>query len=252
MTFTEKDIPIHSEYISPAEEYTDVFTIEELKELEYFMFRRTKHYRYSNTGNLFFSGNFKELFKEFIEHKVENILDTSIISTVSGNFFHTPHQYGIHTDMPEPDNTYDDNHYVYKNILIPLYKLPEASNLKMIFYDQRVVDNGCTLDYDKFKSTTHYRSFTDYSLIENVFDVHKNSIKIGNTPMSQEEFKKHELNYAPSPIERYTGLTVENSFDWLPRSMYIFDTSQIHSSTLGKPKFITKGGLRLSLIRKVT
>ena len=38
----------------------------------------------------------------------------------------------------------------------------------MIYYDPRVVDNGCTLDYGPNPSTTHYRSFVDYTEIDNV------------------------------------------------------------------------------------
>ena len=68
--------------------------------------------------------------------------------------------------------------------------------------------------------------------------------------MTEDEFVKHELFRAPSPIERYNGLTIESSFDWQPGSLYTFDTASVHSSTIGKPFFKCKGGLRISLITK--
>ena len=68
--------------------------------------------------------------------------------------------------------------------------------------------------------------------------------------MPEEEYIKAGLDKAPSPIERYHGLSVENSYEWVPGDVHTFDTAQIHRSTLGTPKFKTKAGLRISLITK--
>lgn len=244
-----------AKYVKPSMQYENVFTEEQLKELAEFMFRKTETWRTSPTGNLFFRGNFKTLAKDFVVPIIKDIVKDEIdfdkVTTYSGNFFHTPHQYGIHTDMPEIDNTFEKDDITYRSLLIPLYLEPKHNKSKIVFYDQRVVDSGCTFDNGGWKSTTHYRSFDDYTLIDNVYTIKDGWCDIETVnKMTEDEFVKHELFRAPSPIERYNGLTIENSFDWQPGSLYTFDTASVHSSTIGKPFFKCKGGLRISLITK--
>lgn len=243
-------------YMGTSRCYKNVFDEHTRNELTEYMFRKTTHWRTSKTGNLFFSGNLKPLIREVIYPIIKDIvpkeeLDWDIVDNCGGNFFHTPHQYGIHTDMPEPDNNFDSDSVTYRSFLIPMYLLgrPECK-IHMLYYDQRVVDSGCTLDYGPFASVTHYRSFTDYSKIDNVYTLDGPSKIDMNNKMSQEQFVNAGLDKAPSPIERYHGLTVENSFEWVPGDLHMFDTAQIHSSTLGDPAFKTKAGLRISLIAK--
>jgi len=253
MIFDNKFRKQVEKYLSESKHYPDIFNKDEINELVDFMFKGTKWWRTSPTGNLFLGGNFNQLFEKHIKHKIENLLDTSLIKTCSGNFFHTPHQYGVHTDMPEPDNTYDKSEVTYKSILVPLYMLPDTHNGRIVFYDQRVIDSGCTFDWGPHRSTTHYRSFTDYSKIDHVYTFDKGYHTIDtNEKMSQEIFENSGLQYAPSKIDRYHGLSIENSFPWLPGSLYVFDTCQVHSSTLGEKSFITKAGLRISFITERT
>ena len=243
-------------YMRPSNCYKNVFNEDERKELTEYMFRKTKYWRTSSTGNLFFNGNFRELTSEIVYPKLKDLIpkdeiDWDLVETVAGNFFHTPHQYGVHTDMPEVSNTFDSNSIVYRSLLIPMYLLgPEDCKIHMIYYDQRVVDNGCTLDYGPYSSTTHYRSFVDYTEIDNVHTLEGPSTIDPTKDMPEEEYIKAGLDKAPSPIERYHGLSVENSYEWVPGDVHTFDTAQVHSSTLGKPKFKTKAGLRISLITK--
>lgn len=243
-------------YMRPSKCYKNVFDEHMRNELTTYMFRKTLHWRTSVTGNLFFSGNFKPLVEEIIYPIIKDIvpkddIDWDIVDNVAGNFFHTPHQYGVHTDMPETTNTFDSNSITYRSLLIPMYLLgkPECK-IHMLYYDQRVVDSGCTLDYGPFASVTHYRSFTDYSKIDNVYTLDGPSTIDMNNKMSQEQYVNAGLDKAPSLITRYSGLTVENSFEWVPGDLHIFDTSQVHSSTLGDPAFKTKAGLRISLITR--
>ena len=242
-------------YMRESKCYTNVFNEKECTELSEFMFRKTKSWRTSSTGNLFFSGNFRTLVKDIIYPKLKDIIpndiiDWTIIDNVAGNFFHTPHQYGIHTDMPEEQNSFDSNTMVYRSLLIPLYLLgpKQKKPLRMIWFNERIVDNGCTLDYGPDKSVTHYRSFSDYNDIENVYTL-DGPTKIDPTNiMSNEEFEKHGLTEAPSIMDRYNGISVENSFEWTPGDVFVFDTAQVHSSTQGAQPFMTKAGLRISLI----
>ena len=241
----------YRKFMMKSKQYNDVLDKDQRDQLVTFMFKETENWRTSPTGNLFFRGNFATLGEKYIlpwlSEVINDTIDFDSVTSWQGNFFHTPHQYGIHTDMPEPNNQFSENRITYRSILIPLYILPERTT-HISFFDQRVIDTGCTLDYGPFKSTTHYRSFTDYSLIEHVYDL-DGTTTIADRPMLKEEFEKHFLNQAPSTIERYTGLTVENTFDWTPGSVITFDTAQIHCSTLGKEPFKTKAGLRISLFR---
>ena len=118
----------------------------------------------------------------------------------------------------------------------------------MIWFNERIVDNGCTLDYGPDKSVTHYRSFTNYNDIENVYTLDGPSKIDPTNIMSNEEFEKHGLTEAPSIMDRYNGISVENSFEWTPGDVFVFDTAQVHSSTQGAQPFVTKAGLRISLI----
>ena len=150
--------------------------------------------------------------------------------------------------MPEPNNEFASNKMTYRSILIPLYILPPQRKTYITFFEQRVIDTGCTLDWGPFKSTTHYRSFTDYSLIDHVYNL-EGPTTISDEDMTQEEFEKNHFHEAPSTIERYKGLRVENTFEWTPGTVMTFDTAQIHCSTLGEPAFKTKAGLRISLLK---
>lgn len=244
-------------YMEESVVHQNVFDEDKIKTLCEFMFRSTGSWRVSKTGNLFFSGNFRQLVQDYIKPWTKDVLqDTSWdwdkVYTVGGNYFHTPHQYGIHTDMPAPDDHWDSDLVTYKSMLIPLYINPGKSKCKMVYYDQRVVDSGCTLDYGPFSSTTHYNSYTDYSQIKNVYTLDgPTTIDREKTKMSHDDFLLYELNKAPSTIERYHGLSVEHSYDWTPGDLHVFDTAQIHSSTLGdKPRFKTKAGLRITFMAK--
>ena len=242
-------------YMSPCKCYNSVFDEHELRDLSEYMFRKTKSFRTSSTGNLFFSGNFRPLVRDVIYPKLKDIvpkdiIDWSIVDNVAGNFFHTPHQYGIHTDMPEIENQFDSNTITYKSILIPLYLLgpKQKKPLRMIWFNERIVDSGCTLDHGPDKSITHYKSFSDYSKIQNAYTLNGPVVIDPNNVISDEDFEKHGLDEAPSIRDRYNGITIEDSFEWVPGDVHIFDTAQIHSSTQGKQPFMTKAGLRISLL----
>lgn len=242
------------DYLKPSRCYTNVLSEKCITDLVDFMFRKTESWRTSPTGNLFFAGNFISLVEDYVYPMLKDVIDQedidwNVVDNVGGNFFHTPHQYGIHTDMPEIENSYSKHVVPYRSILIPLYVLAPVDHVShMIYYKQRVVDSGCTLDHGPHTSTTHYRSFKDYSKIENVYTLDGPTTINMEEKMSTEEFTKAGLDKAPSPIERYNGLSVENSFEWRPGDIHTFDTCQVHSSTKGIPKFKTKAGLRIMLL----
>lgn len=240
----------YRKFMLPSKQYNDVLDEDQRHKLVDFMFKETENWRTSPTGNLFFRGNFKTLGEKYImpwlADTIGDTIDFDQVTSWQGNFFHTPHQYGIHTDMPEPNNEFNENKITYRSILIPLYILPNKE-CHITFFDQRVIDTGCTLDYGPSKSTTHYRSFVDYTLIDNVYTLDGPSAIDTNYCMTEEEAKQNYFHYSPSKLSRYQGLTVENTFSWTPGSVMTFDTAQIHCSNRGAEPFNTKAGLRISL-----
>jgi hypothetical protein len=228
-------------YFSEATCHYDIFSREELIELTDFMFNKTTEWQLGNhAGLLQLLGNFDELF-EMLKPKLRPYVDVDMATSIEGNFFHTAGQYGIHTDTPER-GAWLDNCTPYKSIIIPLYLLPKSSKCGIIFYDQRIADVGVTLDKGS-TTISHYDSITDYSTLDNVYTGNGKKIIIGDEPFPQKLMDE----YGIVNKNRHRGLSVEHHFDWKPGSLITFDTAQVHESTPGN--FITKAGLRISLMR---
>jgi len=228
-------------YFSEAKCHYNVFSSEELVELTDYMFNKTNQWQLGNTAGLLqLLGNFDKLF-ELVKEKIRPYIDVDMATNVEGNFFHTSQQYGIHTDTPER-GAWQKDHTPYKSVIIPLYLLPDTSKCGIVFYDQRVADVGVTLDKGS-ETISHYDSITDYSTLDNVYTGNGNKTIIGDEPFPQKLMDEYGLKNK----NRHRGLTVEHHFDWVPGSLIVFDTAQVHESTPGN--FITKGALRISLMR---
>jgi hypothetical protein len=234
-----------TEHFSPAEIHKGIFNQNVLTDLIYFMWNKTTWWQLSQSGNLFRSGNFDELVNR-LERKLKPYIDLEIMSGAEGNFFHTPHGYGLHTDMPERGEWVD--HYTpYKSVLIPLYKLPEASECNIAYFTHRIADVGCALVRGDH-ATTHYDHYTDYYNIKNVYTVDgKKSIIDDEEKFNKEDFNKYGFGSEQTSSKRYGGLTIETATSWEPGDLHVFDTAQIHGSTRGS--YVTKGGLRISFMR---
>ena len=231
-----------TKYFSVAECHEDMFSEDELETLTDFMYNKTDEWMLGNTsGLLMTAGNFDELVN-ILKEKLSQYIDFDIVTSVQGNFFHTPHQYGIHTDMPER-GAWEHQNTPYKSVLIPLYLQPDTSNCRIVFYDQRIADVGTTLDQGSTVPTSHYDSSTDYTAIKDVYDVNRRPTVIGDEKMKQKEMARIGI----TDKEYHKGLTIERDFKWSPGSLLVFDTAQVHESTAGN--FIMKGGVRISFMR---
>ncbi len=238
----------HSQYFSKAEFWPDVFSPEDLDELSHFMFKSTLNWRVSDTGNLFFSGDFPKIIVRFYK-QLEKLVDLTELTGIRGNFYHTPHQYGFHTDMPEKEDfSFLPGDVAYKSLLIPLYKLPRDSKCHMLFFKERLLDHGATLDRGKSKSLTHYKSYDQYEDIECLYNEKREHITYKDEPFDEDVFKKYNLGHSFDK-ERFSGFHLESAFEWVPGSVMVFDTTQLHCSNKGLEGqlFNAKAGLRISL-----
>ncbi len=234
-----------TKHFSPVEIHKDIFNQSELTELINFMWNKTTRWQLSQSGLLYRSGNFVELVDR-LERKLESHIDLEIMTSVQGNFFHTPHSYGLHTDMPERGE-WQDNCTPYKSVLIPLYKLPETSECNIAYFTHRIADVGCNLIKGD-SVTSHYDNYTDYYNIKNIYTVDgKKTIIDDEEKFNQQVFDKFGFSGDNDSPKRYSGLTVETATKWEPGDLHVFDTAQIHTSTRGS--YVTKGGLRISFMR---
>jgi hypothetical protein len=238
----------HTKYFSSAECHRNLFDSADVDFLTSSMFRNTLKWRLGESGNIFFSGNFKSMIRALYP-KFDKVIDLSKVTGIKGNFFITPHQYGFHTDMPEDtDSTLLSGDVAYKSILIPLFKLPETSKCHIFYFNERLLCGGVTLDKGPTKSHTHYKSFSSYEDIDCIYDLTLKKRGFKEMPFDQEVFDTYNLG-STSPIERYSGFSIENVFDWESGDCHVFDTTQLHCSNegLAKKMFKNKAGLRISL-----
>jgi hypothetical protein len=235
---------------SKSECHKNIFSEEECEKLIRFMFKGTSKRRLGNSGNIFFSGNFDFIISTFYE-KLKNLVDLDDVVALRGNFFITPHQYGFHSDMPEEEDLgFCSGDYAYKSILIPLFLRPVDSDCHLVTFNERLIDYGTTLDNGPSKSESHYNSIEDYHHLKNLYDISGKQIDYKEYRFDDEVFNQLDLGRT-SPIERFSGFSVENIFPWCPGDVIVFDTAQLHCSNLGinKKRFKNKCALRISLIK---
>lgn len=259
--------------------HKNFFTEEERQYMFQWMFDGNTTVRVLRNGNVLASGRKKSNFLtgivEKFNNKIEEILPGASKSPiVGGNFFISPEHYGPHTDSSNIDvwkKTLDDvplkdgrrRYTPWKNILIPLWggKKYDKDELdqdawsndrkcgSITFFDQRHPDFSWLYDASKtkIKRATKYRKLENYSEIQ-FFD--KNGKKIDkskNNISFNSDYHKHNLY---GDIERYTGMTVENKFEWKPGDVMVFDSFQIHSSH-SIINLLTKSGLVLWFLKEL-
>ncbi len=235
------------EHFSTVEIHKGIFDLDERKELIDFMWNKTTNWQLSQSGLLYRSGNFDTLV-DILKDKLKPYINLDIMTGAQGNFFHTPHSYGLHTDMPERGE-WQDQFTPYKSVLIPLYILPETSECNMAYFTHRIADVGCNLVRGD-SATSHYDNYSDYYNIKNVYTVDgKKSIIDDDQKFSNGDFAKFGFAGDSDSHKRYSGLTVETACSWEPGDLHVFDTAQIHASTRGS--YVTKGGLRISFMRSI-
>ena len=250
------DIDKHREYIrntfaAPHIEY-NLFDKDDIEWLEDYCYESTQNRRRNDNGTLFFSGGFDTIVTKF-QRKLELVLPGCTNSPdIDGNFFITPHQYGLHNDsIPrwrwEQNGAKDGHYYPWRNILIPLWQSPEHASSQIVFFKQRDLDWAKVYKHnsDEHVATT-YPICRNYAEISTFYNKHGEHMPWQDRPLEPEEFL---LYLRESPPQRYSGLDVEVMMDWTPGSAFAFDSWQLHATNRGDPPWHQKSGLLLCFFK---
>lgn len=253
--------------ISPAIVSDVTFDKDELTWIYGFAFSGCSYVRHNDNGTVFVSGNLRGVFEKFQE-KITAILPGSENSPfITGNYFITPDQYGLHNDSTRQADwvtsvdkiSVDDPRRKYvpwKNIIIPLWICPGKEDIEShaVFFKQRHIDYAHVYNHGKPKNQS---IATTYPIIDNYGDIllHDEqgdpiSKDKNLEPYDKEHYDKY-LYY--TPYRRLTGLTPELTCVWEPGHPIVFDAMQLHATNKGfkDNQWTVKMGLLLSFFKEI-
>lgn len=251
--------------ISPAQIHEDVFSKDELDWIYGYAFNGCSYVRHNNNGTIFISGSLKGVYKKF-EEKLKAILPGSELSpVVTGNYFITPDQYGLHNDSTRqrdwlnsldktPIDSPDRQYVPWKNIIIPLWTCPNNVESHAVFFNQRHIDYAHVYNHGKPQDQV---IATTYPVIDNYGDILFHDVHGNPIPQEQNLIpydKGHHDKYLYyTPYRRLTGLTPELTCNWVPGNPIVFDAMQLHATNKGfqDRQWTNKMGLLLSFFKKI-
>jgi hypothetical protein len=228
----------------PAIVSQEEFNEEELSWLYAFAFGCCHNVRHNANGTIFVSGNHDLIVTKFAD-KLEKILPGCTKSPkISGNFFITPSQYGLHNDstrrmdwensiVKAPIDSPLRKYTPWRNIIIPLWLAYPQTVSHGVWFDQRHIDFAHVYNHgEEVKPpATTYPVVKDHSTID--FYNQKGEL------LSKEQSAKaydaaHYKKYLwHTPIVRLTGLTPESTIEWVPGKPIVFDAVQLHATNPG-------------------
>ena len=231
----------------------NLFDADDLAWLEDFGRTQTPNSRRNDNGTLFTSGNFRSIINRY-RRKLEQVLPgCSDSPDIDGNFFITPHQYGLHNDSI-PKNKWHENgakdgeYHPWRNILIPLWQAPANADSQILFFKQRDVDWAKVYKHKQTEQVaTTYPVCRDYAEIDTFYDVKGTRMPWQDKRMEPAEYMLH----FDEDIDRFRGLEVEIMFDWKPGMAFAFDSWQLHTTNKGNPAWHQKSGLLLCFFKKL-
>lgn len=243
--------------------FDNMFSEEEIKWLYGYAFSRCGSVRHNTNGTIFISGNLKGVYEKF-KNKIDTILPGAENSpSISGNYFITPDQYGLHNDSSRFEDWERTLEYVsldnpqrkyvpWRNIIIPLWSNPNNIESHAVFFKQRHIDFAHVYHHGSNQQVaTTYPVCRDYSDIDFHLITGKKQDRVDNLrPYDKEHYEKY-LYY--TPYKRLTGLEPETTCEWKPGCPIVFDAVQLHATNKGlKDKhWINKMGLLLMFLREV-
>lgn len=255
-----QNIADHSE---PAQVFDEMFSEDDIKWLYGYAFSRCATVRHNSNGTIFISGNLNDVYKKF-KHKIDAMLPGAEDSPgISGNYFITPDQYGLHNDSTRledwertlkdvPANDPQRKYVPWRNIIIPLWTNPAPVESHAVFFKQRHIDFAHVYHHGSNKPVaTTYPICRDYGEIDfHLPNGTKQSREDNLRTYNKEHFDKY-LYY--TPYKRLTGLDPETTCEWKPRCPIVFDAVQLHATNKGTPEvqWRNKMGLLLCFLREV-
>lgn len=254
------DVDQHRSYIKNTFDQVsieyDIFDAEDRLWLEEYGRTQCPNSRRNDNGTLFYSGGLEHIVARY-QRKLEKLLPGCTDSPdIDGNFFITPHQYGLHNDsIPrwrwEDHGAHDGDYYPWRNILIPLWQAPARAESQIVFFKQRDVDWAKVYKHNNQDDVaTTYPVCRNYAEIDTFFDLHGNHMPWQDKQFDPVEFSTY-LDNPDTEIDRYKGLEVEVVIDWKPGMAFAFDSWQLHATNRGNPAWHQKSGLLLCFFKKL-
>lgn len=256
--------------LEPAIVSQEEFNEEELAWLYAFAFGCCHNVRHNANGTIFVSGNHDLIVTKFAD-KLERVLPGCTKSPkISGNFFITPSQYGLHNDSTR--RTDWENSIVklavnsplrkytpWRNIIIPLWLARPQIASHGVWFDQRHIDFAHVYNHGEElpPPATTYPIVTDHATI----DFHNQRGELISKEQTAKEYDLDHYNkfLRNTPRSRLRGLSPESTIEWIPGKPIVFDAVQLHATNQGtnlRPSGRTdawelKMGLLLTFLKEI-
>lgn len=252
-----------ADHFQQAIAFDNMFSEEDIKWLYAYAFSSCRTVRHNTNGTIFISGNFDKIYQKF-KDKINILLPGAENSPeISGNYFITPDQYGLHNDSTRfedwkrtLEHTPLDNpkrRFVpWRNIIIPLWTNPKEIESHAVFFKQRHIDFAHVYHHGSNKDiATTYPVCRNYKEIDfHLIDGSKQDRSDNLRPYDKDHYDKY-LYY--TPYKRLTGLEPETTCNWKPGCPIVFDAVQLHATNKGtvNVQWRNKMGLLLMFLREV-
>ena len=228
----------------PAITSEEEFDEEELAWLYAFAFGCCHNVRHNANGTIFVSGNHDLIVTKFAD-KLERILPGCTKSPkISGNFFITPSQYGLHNDSTRRtdwENSMEKSpidgplrkYTPWRNIIIPLWIAYPQIVSHGVWFDQRHIDFAHVYNHGQQVAPPA----TTYPVVKNHATIDFYNQR-GELLSKEQSAKAYDAEHAEkylwhTPIIRLTGLTPESTIEWIPGKPIVFDAVQLHATNPG-------------------
>ena len=228
----------------PAVVSDEEFSIEELSWLYAFAFGSCHNVRHNANGTMFISGHHDLIVTKFAD-KLERILPGCTKSPqISGNYFITPSQYGLHNDstrrvdwensmIKAPIDSPLRRYVPWRNIIIPMWVAYPQTVSHGVWFDQRHLDFAHVYNHGQQVQppATTYPVVNDHSTID--FYNQKGELLSKEQSAKIYDAEHFEKYLWHTPRVRLTGLTPESTIEWIPGRPLIFDAVQLHATNPG-------------------
>lgn len=249
----------------PARAFEEMFTEEEMLWIYGYCFSRCATVRHNDNGTMFVSGNLQGVYEKFKDRINEMIPGAENSPVVSGNYFITPNQYGLHNDSTRetdwinsltrvPEDDPQRKWVPWRNMIIPIYTAPSGIESHGVFFDQRHIDFAHVYYHGK---DPERKIATTYPIVTDNKDINFHLVD-GSVQSKEDNLREYDENHWETylyytPRKRLTGLTPQLTCEWKPRCPIVFDAVQLHATNMGYKghHWTTKMGLLLTFLREV-
>jgi hypothetical protein len=231
----------------PAELINSFFSQEEVEQILLLQFQSAHRIKWTDTSNNIQAVcDIDTLFKKMpvLDEKFKEVIG-DYEDTHTGNYYITTKLHDAHVDLMTEDETerpefhWAKNVIPYKSVVIPLLISSEA-DAWTAYFRQRHIGNSITLDRVGISSQLN----SDYRIARQYPEFYT----LG------ESINADDYIFPHIPKENLEGLEIESVFEFIPGSIMLFDSCQIHAScvTRKSPNYKwLKSGINIQFYRRI-